>query len=208
MLLGSLIFGAFYFFEKQKVSSINSFEECSKLFPVMESYPEQCNTPDGRHFVQELSEEEKEKLVPPEEVEEATSTGQISLDETANWRIYSSNKWNIEFKYPPSWKLSENEGEYELIRLEKGTNMISIYPETNPDAGIPSVKVENKEKIMINGVALEINHYIGLVDPQPAGFIDLANSNLPQNLKMINFYMASKLNLDEIKRILMTIKNL
>ncbi len=30
---------------------IDSFEECAKHFPVMESYPEQCNTPDGQHFV-------------------------------------------------------------------------------------------------------------------------------------------------------------
>ena len=30
---------------------VDSFEECAKLFPVMESYPEQCNTPDGQHFV-------------------------------------------------------------------------------------------------------------------------------------------------------------
>src|SRR3990167_2459279 len=35
---------------KQKIASINSFEECAKHYPVMESYPEQCNTPDGKHF--------------------------------------------------------------------------------------------------------------------------------------------------------------
>lgn len=29
---------------------VNSFEECVKFYPVMESYPEQCNTPDGKHF--------------------------------------------------------------------------------------------------------------------------------------------------------------
>ncbi len=48
-----------------KLSSyeINSFEECAKLYPVMESYPEQCNTPDGKHFVRELSEEEKDKII-------------------------------------------------------------------------------------------------------------------------------------------------
>lgn len=31
----------------------------------MESYPEQCNTPDGKHFTRELSDEEKQKLTPP-----------------------------------------------------------------------------------------------------------------------------------------------
>lgn len=49
---------------KEKVASINSFEECAKHYPVMESYPEQCNTPDGKHFTRQLSEEEKAKLEP------------------------------------------------------------------------------------------------------------------------------------------------
>lgn len=50
--------------KKQKSSEINSFEDCAKLYPVMESYPEQCKTPDGKHFTRELSEEEKRKLSP------------------------------------------------------------------------------------------------------------------------------------------------
>lgn len=34
-----------------KISSINSFEECAAAgFPVMESFPEVCRTPDGRNF--------------------------------------------------------------------------------------------------------------------------------------------------------------
>lgn len=56
----------FIFSQKQQVAkSINSFDSCAKFYPVMESYPAQCNTPDGRHFVQQLSEEEKKKLIPP-----------------------------------------------------------------------------------------------------------------------------------------------
>ncbi len=34
------------------IKSINSFESCGKYYPVMESYPAQCVTPDGRHFIQ------------------------------------------------------------------------------------------------------------------------------------------------------------
>lgn len=34
---------------------INSFEECAAAgYPIMESFPEQCRTPDGRLFVREL----------------------------------------------------------------------------------------------------------------------------------------------------------
>lgn len=38
------------------VYSVNSFEECAAAgYPVMESYPRQCRTPDGRTFVEDIS---------------------------------------------------------------------------------------------------------------------------------------------------------
>lgn len=44
------------------VSTINSFEECAAAgYPIMESYPEQCRTPDGRLFVRDV-----EPVEPPE----------------------------------------------------------------------------------------------------------------------------------------------
>lgn len=46
--------------------SINSFEDCAKHYPVMESYPEQCSTPDGEHFTRELTQEENKNLIPEE----------------------------------------------------------------------------------------------------------------------------------------------
>lgn len=45
----------------QNIRQINSFEECAKHYPVMTSYPAQCNTPDGQHFTQKLSSEEQKK---------------------------------------------------------------------------------------------------------------------------------------------------
>ncbi len=36
-------------------AQISSFEDCAAAgYPVMESYPRQCNTPDGKHFVEEI----------------------------------------------------------------------------------------------------------------------------------------------------------
>lgn len=61
--------GSFYLFNQQQLAAINSFNDCAKKYPVMESYPAQCNTPDGRHFVQELSDEERQKLVLPTALE-------------------------------------------------------------------------------------------------------------------------------------------
>jgi hypothetical protein len=38
-----------------RVSGIESYEECVQAgYPIMESYPEQCATPDGRTFTREL----------------------------------------------------------------------------------------------------------------------------------------------------------
>ena len=61
-----LIAGSAYFvFQNQKpgsqnnpqpVAAVNSFEECVKAGnAVMESYPRQCNTPDGKHFTENIA---------------------------------------------------------------------------------------------------------------------------------------------------------
>jgi len=33
---------------------VDSFESCALQYPVLESYPKQCNTPTGEHFVQNI----------------------------------------------------------------------------------------------------------------------------------------------------------
>lgn len=65
LIVGVAIVSAVLIFDQNRKAAVNSFEECAKLYPVMESYPAQCNTPDGKHFVQELTEEEEQRLVPP-----------------------------------------------------------------------------------------------------------------------------------------------
>ena len=56
MILGTVLAIAFAFFVFRNWDSwqIDSFEECAARYPVLESYPRQCNTPDGRHFVEEI----------------------------------------------------------------------------------------------------------------------------------------------------------
>lgn len=39
--------------KKSAIAKISNFEECAKYFPVRETYPEQCATPDGRMFTKE-----------------------------------------------------------------------------------------------------------------------------------------------------------
>lgn len=50
LILGSLML--YYQLNKQAVAKISSFEECKNAgYPIMESYPEQCKTSDGRNFI-------------------------------------------------------------------------------------------------------------------------------------------------------------
>jgi len=40
--------------KREKILDITNFDECKSAgYPIMESYPEQCRTPDGRLFVNE-----------------------------------------------------------------------------------------------------------------------------------------------------------
>ena len=53
--------------EKNQAARINDFESCSKAgYAIMETFPEQCRTADGRSFTRKLTDEEKNKIQPPE----------------------------------------------------------------------------------------------------------------------------------------------
>lgn len=57
VLLFAVIFAGYFAYsamEKNSEDSITTFEECAEKYPVMESYPEQCSTPDGRHFTRDI----------------------------------------------------------------------------------------------------------------------------------------------------------
>ncbi len=44
-----------YLSNKAEIAKISSFDECvAKNFPVLESYPRQCKTPDGRTFAEDV----------------------------------------------------------------------------------------------------------------------------------------------------------
>lgn len=50
-----LIVFFFYGLPKIKENSINSFDDCSKFYPVQETFPERCSTPGGKLFIQPIS---------------------------------------------------------------------------------------------------------------------------------------------------------
>jgi hypothetical protein len=48
-------------YEKAVNTTIDSFEECAAAgYPIMESYPEQCMTPDGRSFTRDISNDDNQ----------------------------------------------------------------------------------------------------------------------------------------------------
>ena len=63
--------------EQQALLSITNFDECVAAGnPVMESYPEQCRTPDGRTFVNE-----RQAAPVPNIVDEGTTSAPVNTDE-------------------------------------------------------------------------------------------------------------------------------
>lgn len=65
-----ILFGVLAYYWPQvmhrpNTNRIDSFESCANRYPVMESYPAQCNTPDGKHFVQSITSDERNKITLP-----------------------------------------------------------------------------------------------------------------------------------------------
>lgn len=52
LILIAVVYAWWQSFNAVTLVTVNSYEECvAKGYPVMESYPMQCKTPDGRTFV-------------------------------------------------------------------------------------------------------------------------------------------------------------
>jgi hypothetical protein len=60
----------FYVAEKRDLAKITSFEECAQNgFPLQESFPRQCMTPDGRSFVEKIEKPVLISVVTPKDQE-------------------------------------------------------------------------------------------------------------------------------------------
>ena len=64
-LLIAALAGLYYYFIRQPVFQVASFEECVAAgYPVLESYPRQCKTPGGQTFTEDIGNElEKADLI-------------------------------------------------------------------------------------------------------------------------------------------------
>lgn len=121
--------------QKQKLSQINSFEDCAKHYPVMESYPEQCTTPDGKHFTGELTEEEKQQQTP--------HLPSPEVDETLTWKTYRNPQYHYEVKYPENWTIEENqEFNYTLLYPSQESKEIWDDIEKSNPIKRPSIMID------------------------------------------------------------------
>lgn len=91
-----------------KTQSINSFEECAAAgYPIMESYPERCSTPDGRAFTRDTSTQ-------------------------AGWQEQTIEEIGLTFQIPPDTMLrKESSKEGEPVR--KVVFFIQKGSDDNPD---------------------------------------------------------------------------
>ena len=125
-----------YEFQKQKASGINSFEDCAKHYPVMESYPEQCQTSDGKHFTRELPNEKKERL-------NLSASSTTLPDETTDWQAYVNTSYGYEIKFPSTWITEENK-EYDFIKIlpdHVAAKDLEIIEKDNPFFSEPNILI-------------------------------------------------------------------
>jgi hypothetical protein len=88
--------------ERAEIAAIDSFAKCAAAgYPVMESFPEQCRTPDGRTFVND------------------------GVGGAAELKQYSNVAYGISFTYPGGHILTEAErgngerGHYSIVLVKK-----------------------------------------------------------------------------------------
>ena len=65
VILLSVFVSCFYLFKKEKktIKTVDSFEECvEEGYPILQTYPETCQTPDGRIFEKEVDEMDEEVI--------------------------------------------------------------------------------------------------------------------------------------------------
>ncbi len=96
--------------------SVFSFEECLEAgYLILESYPEQCMTPDGRTFTREIDEEDiqTEELLLEEEMVIDDSTKEDYSKNEEKEGVFRSEKYGFEFEYPLDMEVIDRTGSVE-----------------------------------------------------------------------------------------------
>lgn len=85
VLIAISIYLKYSYSPPEEALSITNFEECKNAgYPIMESYPEQCNTPNGMHFVREIKPIVKDPNPQPTPI---STTATSDFDRPLTYRI-------------------------------------------------------------------------------------------------------------------------
>jgi aldose sugar dehydrogenase len=178
-----VIFLLHHFFYQSKINNdsdliINSYIDCVEAgYPILESYPEQCNAPDGRNFVRIIDEEKP------------------AVPESSRVEIVAENldiPWELVFL--PSGEILISERSGKLLQLEAGNreiidmvrhlgeggllgmalhpqyeqnNYLYLYLSTNEDNRVVRYILENNQlvfdRVIINEIPVDRFHNGGRI---------------------------------------------
>jgi len=148
LVLGALIL--YFQISKNAIAKISNFEECKNAgYPVMESYPEQCRTPDGRNFINtqqtNMSADLQVQDLKVGDGAEAKEGNQVTVNYTG--KLEDGTKFDSSFdrNQPFSFRLGAGQAiegwEKGILGMKKGGERKLIIPPQMAygQAGIPNV---------------------------------------------------------------------
>lgn len=154
--------GAFIFSQnQQKLREINSFEDCAKYYPVMESYPEQCNTPEGKHFIREIPKEVSISEKKNGAWTEITGDG-YKINYPGNWELKKDNNLTFnppvhiinDWTYPYDISLWVEENDPKILAAEL-EEMIESYEKNRDNFYKEEVIIDGKPAVKLVNVGLD-----------------------------------------------------
>jgi len=97
LIIAVALFSAKFLNQSSSPSQISSYPDClaAKGSIVQESYPATCVTATGQRFIQPVTDEEKQSLIPPDQSPEPTGSAA-----TANWKTYRDELHGFKVNYP------------------------------------------------------------------------------------------------------------
>lgn len=161
----ALVF-VFFFIDDQQNQAVTSFDECVAAgYPILESYPEQCRTPDGKSFTRGIGNElEKTDLVRIAEPRPNTSvSGSVQI------RGEARGPWFFEASFPVKLLNDQNEviassiataeGEWMTEEFVPFTSELSV-PESATGKGTLVLEKDNPSGLPENADELRIPVYL------------------------------------------------
>lgn len=153
-----------YFAEKRDMEKITSFAECAQNgFPVQESFPRQCVTPDGRSFVEKIEKPTLISVVAPKDQD----TVQSPLIVTGLAR----GMWFFEASFPIELRGANDEVLAVGIAQAQGDWMTEdfvpfsatlVFKNTDPQNGTLILRKDNPSGLLEHDDSLRIPVVIGV----------------------------------------------